>query len=470
MVKVDRHNKNIHDISMDRKVYASLNVLTRGFIRAQQKHKNLLELIPDDALIVAMDLGKKQHSVWMSDIEKKPLYYLKVKNSFEGMTRLCQTAQQIQRENGFGHLVFGMEPTAHFWYHVTNYLERYGFRYVLVHTTSVSRERESTYFRPLKSDYRDAQIIAHLCADRKVTFTQLPSDSLWADLKSAAKEYILLIQLLTRERLRLQAFVERLYPNYKDVFSDLTGVTAMSCFSSMAEALELSYQDFEMTLCSRHKHRRLHKPLIWEFYQMVRYSDSDWGAPVFQEALCMPIAHAIERHHLLQSQIETCEQRLLHLYEKTGYAAYLNTIPHLRPVIHAVVLGLLGDPVFYDRSRCLTRFAGMDIKENQSGRYQGETPISHRGNPLLRYIAYVAGFVIKTHDPVFAQRYRDLTHRRKRPLKKNQAIVAPGCKYLRIVWTLCHEKTVYDREKALYGTQVKTSTKPKADSVVEVEA
>ena len=79
MVKVDRRNKNI---SMDRKVYESLHVLIGSFIRAQQKHKKLLEWIPDDALIVAIDLDKNQHSVWMGDTEKQLLCCMKVKNSF----------------------------------------------------------------------------------------------------------------------------------------------------------------------------------------------------------------------------------------------------------------------------------------------------------------------------------------------------------------------------------------------------
>ncbi len=48
MVQVDRRNQTIH-IFIDRKVYESLHVLVRGFLRAQQKHKKLLEWIPDDA-------------------------------------------------------------------------------------------------------------------------------------------------------------------------------------------------------------------------------------------------------------------------------------------------------------------------------------------------------------------------------------------------------------------------------------
>lgn len=112
-------------------------------------------------------------------------------------------------------------------------------------------------------------------------------------------------------------------------------------------------------------------------------------------------------------------------------------MPHRDRTRHAAVLGRTGDPAQFDASRCLTKFAGVDIQENESGQYHGETPITHRGDPRLRYVTYLAGFVLKTHDAVCRPRYQHLIHRKEKPLKKNQAIVAIGCKYLRMLWVLC---------------------------------
>lgn len=46
---------------------------TRGFIRAQKKRARLLEMIPDNALIVAMDLARARHCIGMSTVKKEPL-------------------------------------------------------------------------------------------------------------------------------------------------------------------------------------------------------------------------------------------------------------------------------------------------------------------------------------------------------------------------------------------------------------
>ena len=428
---------------------------TRGFVRAQQKRQRLLQLIPDDALIVALDLARKGHRVWMSTVRKQPLHQLSIEHSVEGMQQLLRCAREIQAAHALGQIVFAMEPTSHYWMNVATYFEHHDCNYVLVHPLSVKRERESTYYRYSKSDYRDAELIANLCAERKVTFTQLPKQPLWAELKSAAIAYLTLTVMRSGEQMRLQCFLERLCPSYREVFSELSGITARACLLAMREVFELPYEEFLLQVRNHHVKRRLYRCKVEGFYDLVRFANPEWGALVYQDALRLPIAHAAERYELFETQITECEQQLLQLYERTEYAAYLNSIPHIGAVWHAATLGLIGDPAHYDSSRCLTRFAGMDIKEKQSGQFQGKTPITHRGHPWLRYVSYVAGFVLKTHDPVFRRRYSELTSRKTRPLKKNQALVALGCKYLRIVWTLCNQKTYYDSQKARYGTKVK---------------
>src|SRR5216684_5075928 len=57
---------------------------TRGFIRAQQKRARLLELVPADALIVAIDLARDEHCIWMMTVKKEPLDRLKIPNSPAG--------------------------------------------------------------------------------------------------------------------------------------------------------------------------------------------------------------------------------------------------------------------------------------------------------------------------------------------------------------------------------------------------
>lgn len=295
-----------------------------------------------------------------------------------------------------------------------------------------------------------AELIGNLVADRKVTWTPLPTDPLWAGLRVLANEYILTELQRTAEHLRLGAFLERLYPDYPAMFKDVTAAMALACELAMRQLLAASALEFLAAVRAQGV-RRLYRGKVLEFHKRVTVTKRDWGATVYADGLRVSIDQAAERYELLARQHQEVERELLRRYEQTGYASYANTIPHLRPVTHAAVLGLIGDPQALDSSRCLTKFAGVDIKENESGQYQGNTPITHRGDPWLRYMAYLAGFVLKTQDPIFRQRYRHLIERKEKPLQKNQAMVAVGCKYLRILWVVCTERVPYERGKAEHG-------------------
>lgn len=425
---------------------------TRGFLRAQKKRARRLELVPEGSLIVAMDLAHKEHCCWLSNVQKQPVDRLQISNNAAGMEKLIERAEETKRRNGFGKIVFAMEPTGHYWMSVAAYLQKRDCSYVLVQPLSVKRERESTYYRYAKNDFRDAELIGNLTADGKFTFTKLPNDAVWAGLKAAANEYIVTDMMLTAEQMRMHSFMERLYPEYTTAFKGVSSLTALSCLLSIKALPDVSCVEF-LAQARAHSMGRIYGSKVLKFHKLASRPDREWGASVYDEGLHPSIVHAAQRYELLVKQHREAQEKLLHFYQMAGYGAYANTIPHVPAAINAAALGLTGNPAQFDSSRCLTKFAGVDIKDNESGDYHGTTPITHRGDPFLRYIAYLTGFILKTHEPVFMTRYKYLISRKTRPLKKNQAIIALGCKYLRVLWTVCTQHVSYDPNAAEHGTQ-----------------
>ena len=424
---------------------------TRGFVRAQKKQCCSRQMVPEGSLIVAMDLGKKEHSVWISTTDKRPLDRLQISHSLTGMDSLIAHVRQIQVEHGLTTIVFAMEPTSHFWMVICSYLERHKFMYVLVQPLSVKRERESTYFRTTKSDYRDAELIANLSADRKFTLTRLPHSPLWAKLNAAAVAYVRSAFLAVDEQLRIQSFLERLYPDYTTAFKSVDGATAMACICCIDQVAVHSAPEY-LARVRAASDTPVQGPKILRFHQLVADPQRSWGASIYDAALQVSLRHAAERWQQSRKHQHELETILVQLYEQTGYGVYLNTIPHISSTMQAVLLGLLGDPGQYESARSAVKFAGLDVKENTSGDYQGSTPVTHRGRPELRYIAVQIVFALKAHDRVFQRRYQMLTHRRQHPLKHQQALVALACKYLRMVWTMCVHRITYNQEIAQHGT------------------
>jgi hypothetical protein len=284
-------------------------------------------------------------------------------------------------------------------------------------------------------------------------------------MRVLAQAYVRSAMQMSAEGMRMHSLLERLYPDYTSVFKDVTGLTALSCLLSMQSLPDILADDYLQEVRGQLK-RRIFPSKVLEFHELVTHPRSDWNATVYAEGLHLCITQAAERYRMLQAQHEALEAKLLSFYDQTESAAYANSIPHLPAAFHAAALGLTGNPHLYDSSRCFTKFAGIDVKDNQSGDFQGKTPITHAGNGLLRYLAYVSGFILKTHEAAFKKRYQHLTKRKKHPLKKNQALIALGGKYLRILWTVCKEQTHYDTSKAENG--IRPSQKEQANKQKEV--
>ena len=123
------------------------------------------------------------------------------------------------------------------------------------------------------------------------------------------------------------------------------------------------------------------------------------------------------------------------------------TIPAVAQVNHALVLGLIGDPRRYDRGTCLAKFAGTEPRENHSGDGEGAHSISRRGVAHLRHVVFriVSGLVRGNKE--FTAYIERLRRREQNPLAWNQAVVAAGNKYLRLLRRMCVEGKAYDPRK-----------------------
>jgi len=90
----------------------------------------------------------------------------------------------------------------------------------------------------------------------------------------------------------------------------------------------------------------------------------------------------------------------------------------------------------------LVSYAGYDVVENQSGKHQGKTRISKKGNAHIRRILYMAAFnVVKYKQSQFADLYERVFERTKLKMK---GYVAVQRKLLCLIYTLWKNNAVYD--------------------------
>ena len=87
------------------------------------------------------------------------------------------------------------------------------------------------------------------------------------------------------------------------------------------------------------------------------------------------------------------------------------------------------------------------MKENSSGKHKGQTSISKRGRKKLRKILFQAVLPLIRSNRAFRDVYQYYTTRIQNPLKGKQAMIAVGCKLIRVFYALLTKGTDYDAEK-----------------------
>lgn len=130
--------------------------------------------ITPSTLIVGIDIAKDKHVARAQDdrgIEfGKRLVF---DNRIHGFQLLLDWMHRHQKNNGKNHVIFGVEPTGHYWLNLAYFLRSKGFDFVLVNPMHVKKSKELDDNSPTKNDTKDARVIAQLIKDGRYSVPNL---------------------------------------------------------------------------------------------------------------------------------------------------------------------------------------------------------------------------------------------------------------------------------------------------------
>ncbi|WP_442950458.1 transposase [Paenibacillus sp. FSL H7-0357] len=103
----------------------------------------------------------------------------------------------------------------------------------------------------------------------------------------------------------------------------------------------------------------------------------------------------------------------------------------------------------YEHGQQIIRLAGLNLKENSSGKRKGKTGISKRGRARLRALLFRAVMPMVAKNAEFKALHQYFTTRRENPLKKKQSLVALCGKLIRVLHTLGTKQRPYNANDVL---------------------
>lgn len=139
-----------------------------------------------------------------------------------GFQKLVNWTEDLRKENAKDHVIFGVEPTGHYWLSLTYFLEAKGYDFVVVNPLHAKKSKVLDDKSPTKNDTKDTRVIAQLIKDGRYSVPNL-LDGVYAELRKGVKLQNQLTKQLMITEGRIQIHTQRYFPKFFDVFGDWEG-------------------------------------------------------------------------------------------------------------------------------------------------------------------------------------------------------------------------------------------------------
>lgn len=385
--------------------------------------------------IVGIDIAKKTHIGGITDDKGKHIgKSFKIDNSIEGFENLLKKLAEINAD--ISQFVFGMEATGHYWLNLYTWLCDRNFTVHVINPIQSDALRKLE-IRQTKTDSIDSYLIADCIRLGKYCDTNLADDDMLA-LRDLTRQRFYLVDMTSDIKKKVIAMMDRIFPEYESLFSDMFGKTSRDLLKECTTPEEI------LALDTTHLAEILRKSSKGRFKQekaeeLQKTARNSFAVLLSSQTNSLLVKQMIEQIELLESQISEIEKIIEQLYSK--FDCKLTKIPGMGITLAAVILSEIGDISRFPDPKQLTAFAGLDPVLKQSGMNKGlGYHMSKRGSPYLRRALWLAANSIKKWDPSFAYAYQKKLDSGK---NKSQALGFISHKLLNVVFTVLKNNIDY---------------------------
>jgi transposase len=403
-----------------------------------------LKQVPAEYLIVGVDPHKKKHAAVAINEDLVVQTKFKFVNSRNGFDEALEKARVEMVKAGCRGVMFAIETGGHFWRNFAYFLEERGIPFRLISQFTLKRMRDGRDLNRRKNDFRDAEMAAGVLRTGDFTETKLPQ-GVYAELRSTHSAYYRLVKDRTRIINLMKGLLDGLFPEFTQIFKNPCGHTALVVLSicpSPAAIASMNEDVFMDVIRSRRQGRLMRKKLR----ALHQAAQTSIGIKPGADAVAVEVTLLVSRHYLIEQQVDRLVKSLIRLVDKTEEGKYLLSIPGINYLSAAALLAELGSLRSYHNAKQLIKMAGTNPIELESGgKRRGQTPMSKKGRPRLRYSAWSAVIPLFRHNPDFRAWAKRLRERpaHANPLNGKEVVGAALNRLLRLVYTLVKKQQFY---------------------------
>ena len=402
--------------------------------------------VTETTLIVGVDIGSETNFArafnWRGQEVSKKVF--RFSNSLEGFQSFLAYLNTHMTIASAQQAIVGCEPTGHYWFNLARYLEENNIKLALVNPYHVKQIKELDDNSPKKTDLKDPKTIAKLVVDGRYSYPYLP-EGIYADLREAVSSRERIVKELNAITNRIKRWLKIYFPEYLVVyknFSAESGLTVLESAPLPQDIIQLGPEGVNQLW----RDKKLRAVGMKRALTLVEAAHNSIGLPGGSCAR-MELQLLLEDFRTKQIQLEKITEVLEVETLSVPHADKLLAIKGVGLITVAGFLAEVGDIRRFDSPKQIQKLAGLEVKENSSGKHHGRSSISKRGRKRLRKILFQVMLPMIQNNSEFGEIYQYFTTRQKNPLKGKQAIVAAGCKLIRVFYAVLKHGVDYDPQK-----------------------
>ena len=358
---------------------------------------------------IGIDIAKKSHVAAAVDGSGKVLVRsFQFNNTADGFEKLQARLAKAGAEPG--EALIGMEATGHYWIALFDFLCSHGWKVAVINPIQTDAFRKVETVRKLKTDASDALIIAELVRYRAFEPSAM-ADEDTAGMRDLSRFRMSLVEECSALKNQLTALMDRAFPEYEPLFSDVFCASSMAVLKSFPAPEQIARTDIrtiERTLREASRGRLGRK----KAEQLKAAAKASVGVSFGAESLALQVKIIAETIAFIEARVAEIEAELDSMLEGTQ-GEWLKTIPGIDTVLASLIAGEVGDANRFATPKQLIAYAGMDASKHQSGDKDPNGHMSKRGSSYLRYALMQAAEGARKHDPYFRDYYEKAMSRKK---------------------------------------------------------
>ncbi len=402
--------------------------------------------VTEKTLIIGVDVGSETHYArafnWRGqEFSKKAFSF---GNDLGGYLAFAKWLDAYRQSMDAEKIMVGCEPTGHYWFNFARYVKQSSMTLVLVNPYHVKQTKELDDNSPTKNDRKDPKTIAKLVSEGRYTFPYMP-EGIYADLRQAVSSRNRIVKELNALTNRIQRWLQIYFPEFLKVYGKFSAESALLVLETVpypADILALGAEGVNQ-IWREHKLRAVGMKRATTLVEAAQKSVGMDGGVCAR----LDLQLLLEDFRRKQKQLKQITEVLETETRKVPHIEKLLAIKGVGLITAAGFLAEVGDVGRFDSPKQIQKLAGLELKENSSGKHKGQSSISKRGRKNLRKILFQAVLPLIRSNDEFREVYHYYTTRRKNPLKGKQAVVAVGCKLIRVFYAILTHGVDYDANR-----------------------